>query len=452
MELRIRGLGRIREACLDLRPLTVFVGPNSTNKTWVAYAYYGLLSEMARHWPGQPRDWVALPSPVQGEIRRRVDEWMGDADPSPTVELRLQARRADLVDESTPLCVALESRACAEILGVANEATATSNVELEVAAGELWTCSAVVLSLRALRVEFADFLDASGDRIWRAAYGYTTPRGDAPSLKRSLLSVLTELVMPRVPHALALPAERSLLSVPGTALGSGVAAPLSDYARFLDASAVRLAKRTISSDSIRLDPKLVNDVLGGEILVADSRFVFLPTHQAAPVGLTAVASLVKSLSGLPSYLRSYASPHDVLIIDEPEINAHPEAIARLTELLAILVNRGIRVLVTTHSPYLLDHLSSLIDGSQLSSAGRSDLASRLWTGNEEALLLPDKVSVYLFEDSAQGVTARQLLDRSERSIDWETFSGVSNRIAEVYEESQRLRTLAEARRKTGTRQ
>ncbi|MCB9543939.1 MAG: hypothetical protein H6703_16040 [Myxococcales bacterium] len=39
-------LGAIEHAELTIRPLTLFFGPNGTNKTWTAYAVYGLLHKL----------------------------------------------------------------------------------------------------------------------------------------------------------------------------------------------------------------------------------------------------------------------------------------------------------------------------------------------------------------------------------------------------------------------
>jgi predicted ATPase len=48
VQLTVNNLGRLKEARLDIRPLTVFVGPNHTNKTWTAYSLYGIARNMAR--------------------------------------------------------------------------------------------------------------------------------------------------------------------------------------------------------------------------------------------------------------------------------------------------------------------------------------------------------------------------------------------------------------------
>ncbi len=43
MKFQIQNLGTIRNTTLDLRPLTVIVGPNNTNKTYLAYCVHGLI-------------------------------------------------------------------------------------------------------------------------------------------------------------------------------------------------------------------------------------------------------------------------------------------------------------------------------------------------------------------------------------------------------------------------
>jgi len=42
MKIKFQNLGSIKEAELDLRPLTVIIGPNNSNKTYIAYSIYGL--------------------------------------------------------------------------------------------------------------------------------------------------------------------------------------------------------------------------------------------------------------------------------------------------------------------------------------------------------------------------------------------------------------------------
>ncbi len=38
VRLKVTNLGKIKSADIEIKPLTVFVGENNTNKTWTAYA------------------------------------------------------------------------------------------------------------------------------------------------------------------------------------------------------------------------------------------------------------------------------------------------------------------------------------------------------------------------------------------------------------------------------
>lgn len=48
------------------------------------------------------------------------------------------------------------------------------------------------------------------------------------------------------------------------------------------------------------------------------------------------------------------------MVDEPELNLHPENQRKVARLLAALVNFGIKVFITTHSDYILKELNTLI--------------------------------------------------------------------------------------------
>ena len=78
------------------------------------------------------------------------------------------------------------------------------------------------------------------------------------------------------------------------------------------------------------------------------------------MGLHSASSTVKSLFGLWFYLENQAKKGDVLMIDEPELNIHPENQRKIARVLAMLVNAGLNVVVSTHSDYIVRELNSLI--------------------------------------------------------------------------------------------
>ena len=80
--------------------------------------------------------------------------------------------------------------------------------------------------------------------------------------------------------------------------------------------------------------------------------------KALPIHMT--ASIVKSLSSLVVYLKHIAKDNDLVIIDEPEINLHPDNQIILTRLFAKLINKGFRLLISTHSDYVVREINNLI--------------------------------------------------------------------------------------------
>lgn len=149
----------------------------------------------------------------------------------------------------------------------------------------------------------------------------------------------------------------------------------------------------------------------------------LPVHAAS--------SLMRSLAGLDIYLRHAAQPGDVIIIDEPEMNAHPEAQLMVSEILGILVNEGIHVVVTTHSPYIVDHINNLVEAADLPEAKQEEVATRFKLGTKAAFLASEKVATYLF---AEDGSVTDLMDRERRLINWATFGDTSDYMGNVYSE------------------
>ena len=48
MQITIKNLGAVKEGIIDIKPLTIFIGPNNTGKTWTAYAITSLFSPYMR--------------------------------------------------------------------------------------------------------------------------------------------------------------------------------------------------------------------------------------------------------------------------------------------------------------------------------------------------------------------------------------------------------------------
>ncbi len=145
--------------------------------------------------------------------------------------------------------------------------------------------------------------------------------------------------------------------------------------------------------------KLVGGVIGLSEL---GELQFTPDTGAKPIGIHLTSSVVKSLTGLVFFFRHQAHAGNLLMIDEPELNLHPDNQRKLARILARAVNRGLRLIMSTHSDYILREFNNLI---LLSSDAEAVKEIRDRHGYKETeLLAPEKLGVYLFRsESAEEV-------------------------------------------------
>lgn len=173
------------------------------------------------------------------------------------------------------------------------------------------------------------------------------------------------------------------------------------------------------------------EVLEGEIVYESTQgtnsqvlHYNLDVNPALSFEMSAASSTVKDFVPLVMYLRYFLLERDRILIDEPEMNLHPENQARFMEFITLLVNSGIRVLMVTHSPYMVNHLESLL------LAGKTDVSddfvNRFYLKNRDSFISQDNLSVYLFEDG----TAKNIL--SDDGIDLSTYDTVAEQITDIY--------------------
>lgn len=141
----------------------------------------------------------------------------------------------------------------------------------------------------------------------------------------------------------------------------------------------------------------IADLLGGEYHSEENQGMFFVDNadKRKKFPIKECSSSVRSLLDISLYLCHLAEKTDLLIIDEPELNLHPEKQRKLARLLAYLSNNGLDVLITTHSDYILRELSNLILLHQEKPHIAALRKSRKYSVSET--LDASKVSVYIAE-------------------------------------------------------
>lgn len=148
-------------------------------------------------------------------------------------------------------------------------------------------------------------------------------------------------------------------------------------------------------------PEILNnfaDIIGGDYLVTKSdELYYVPKGKNIRLTMDQSSSAVRSLLDIGFYLRHVAVSGDLLMVDEPELNLHPENQRRVARLFARLVNLGIKVFITTHSDYIIKELNNLIMLNQDEERFKKIVEREGYLCDE--LISSENVKVYIAEKS-----------------------------------------------------
>lgn len=157
------------------------------------------------------------------------------------------------------------------------------------------------------------------------------------------------------------------------------------------------------------------DIIGGDYTVTrQDELYYVPKGKRIKLSMDESSSGVRSLLDIGFYLKHVAQRGDLLMIDEPELNLHPENQRRMARLFARLVNLGVKVFITTHSDYIIKELNTLImlnhDKPYLKQIAKKE------NYQVQELITSEQIKVYIAEE------ALIKLDGKERRSRCQTLS------------------------------
>ncbi|MDR1289996.1 MAG: ATP-binding protein [Planctomycetaceae bacterium] len=160
-------------------------------------------------------------------------------------------------------------------------------------------------------------------------------------------------------------------------------------------------------DSLLSQPRLIDDIkdvfsdlLGGNFKSVNGKLYFIPSNNNnLSLTVTESSSSVRSLLSLWLQLcnetRQMNFPK-MFMIDEPEMNLHPENQCLLARIFARLVNVGYKIYITTHSDYIVKELNTLIILNRRNK--NNDDIMKQYGYSEKEFLDPNKVRVYMAQE------------------------------------------------------
>ena len=160
----------------------------------------------------------------------------------------------------------------------------------------------------------------------------------------------------------------------------------------------------------------------------------IPLHNAS--------SSARGLSDFYFFLRHVASSGHLLIIDEPESHLDTANQILLARLLARFVRAGLKVLITTHSDYMIKEINNLVMLSR-PFADRNAVTKRLNYSPDDRIE-PDSIRAYVAENN--GLTR---CDVDEFGIDMPVFDTTIDEINARSQTNWRLESRKTRRNEVG---
>jgi len=479
MKITFSNLGAIKKTTLDLRPMTVIIGPNNSNKTYIAYSIYGLWQNLKSHYRGNTEL-----APIAELFTKKsntefvaslenlefVDKLLADIDRYINSRVWMFLHEINEYFQDTSLKIFSQTAFALE-LTKENLLDTIKNLkktdyDATSSQGNLPTIySTLSITDTIISIKTSEEVTQT-NRIW---------------LSSILLGNFAEnLINTLFNNPLLFPAERNSFVITYKMLNTRrfrilrenqrrffyeghkereidlmreqgdirYPQPIEDFLDFLtDVEFVK--KDNNSKERIRfngLADKIEEKIqeknrTNFKLTKLGGKEIKVNVKKGLNIDLYNASSSIKQLTPLLLYLRYRAQENDLLIIDEPEMNLHPESQAKLLEVLGMLVNAGVNVLLTTHSPYFMSHLNNLISGDMTDEKIREKQAKSLYLEDARAFLSPDDVSAYEMKKDRLGNQTLHNLYDEEYGIRWDTLSDVSadiqQKFFEIYEKGEK---------------
>ena len=453
MKLIVDKLGPIDHAEIDVRNLTVFVGPNGTGKTWTAHALYGMACLVTRWRFVQIVPRTFLSQQLFDLTKAAADRVLARLGDHSVSEIGTEIDRKDIlgaIDRDVEF--ELDEGMIAEVLQVDRSSVEGASSRLLLDPTEFTRSVHDVLKINVNRAESIVnlTLEKKGASPYLASKTFSPladiadEEGFDGSLKQIVDEFVGHLIFRIFDSAAPFPTEReAIVSSQASALmgshtrsleqTSFFTSPTADFFWMMQNLGNRPVNAREQSDFSAAATLLEDRILEGKLVFAKGKSgPFRPLKyvfgDGLELGMHAASSMVRSLAGLDLYLRFIAKRGSIIVIDEPEMNAHPEAQLKIIEFLAILANTGLRVVFTTHSPYIMDHLNNLMTASSVPEGRKQEVADGFKLGRPESFTSPEKVSAYLFHENG---TVEDVLDRAEGVVHLSTFGSETEFMANL---------------------
>ncbi|MDY7007405.1 MAG: AAA family ATPase [Cyanobacteriota bacterium] len=411
MKIKIQNLGVLKQAEFTLADLTIICGGNNTGKTYATYALFGFLSTWERIFTIDVEDKIQQLL-AEGVIRIEIQEYIKQtqkivakgcqkyAEQLPNIFAaapeRFKKTKFDVIVDINDIDLKTQFEQNIFFPGVELFSLTKNDDSTELVVTLLAEQKEVKIPNEILQLIIADALkEIIFSQLFPKPFIASAERTGA-AIFRKELNFARNRLLEEIGQADYKIDPRELL-FRGY---QGYPLPVEHNVEFTRKLETISKQRSFLYNK---HPEVLNDfadIIGGEYTVTPSDQLYYLPKQAkrSKLSMLESSSAVRSLLDIGFYLKHEAQLGDLLMVDEPELNLHPENQRRVARLFARLINLGIKVFITTHSDYIIKELNTLImlnhDKPHLKRIAEEEGYQK------EELISAEKIKVYIAEEKS----------------------------------------------------
>ena len=425
---RFKKVGPVKNAEMELGDFTIIAGRNNTGKTYLAYTLYGFLKTWMQWYSATPLmqkiedcidefqgiPWIADKVSREGRANFRLDR-----------KQSLQGQRAVLQE----LARNFSERALASVFSAQLSEFQGSIIEVdfnEDSFNETYIIKEELHGGASLSMEY----DGSSVFVSTDAKKNIGHMADLEVYTTHLFVLL--LLQNQLPQPFILSAERfgislfykeldftknrlvDLLQMTGDSNSRDTISPFLLTGKFTGRYALPIKDNIDYTRDIQnlqknrsaiFESKLfddIKDMMDGYYASSgdDIRFISKARGKGRSfnIPLHLASSSVRGLSDIYFFLKHVAKKNHLLIVDEPESHLDTSNQILLARLLARCVRAGLKVLITTHSDYLIKEINNLVMLSRRFKDKEAVVKKLKYSADD--FLDPDSIRAYVAEDSS----------------------------------------------------
>ena len=400
MKISVKNFGPIHEANIRLAPLTLFVGPSNTGKSYLAKAISAAIESVAgapkSGATGEFSDFVFITSRNRPEAKKHLEmerhfsKWAKDTRRAwKKCFGDFFGEQGENIAKDMNMSVRISSNDGRTFVDLNKLKSEKSEKIEKQKLPDLVETAELILNSTDFQAEDQDTQISTRNKIYK---GFASSLCGNISLNIYYLPASRGGVMQSY-RVIADKSVRRMCVLRDKNDFWRISGMLGGFARQLAKIEV---KKNGDGEVNVINKNLERKILGGRINIKFSMgslyFRYVMDGKKDDMAMNDVSAAIAELAPLSVFMSHYLQPKDVLIFEEPETGLHPQAQRDIADIMVRLVNEGVFVLATTHSDTVLEQIGNAIRASQFNNVAKGE---KLLGKNRQPLAL-ENAAVYDF--------------------------------------------------------